>query len=220
MFLQSKILLNIPGVIHGFGNRSEPVPSQLKKYWERKAIWNQVHGVELSEIVEPNQNCGPCDGFYCEMPGLPIAVASADCVPILLAKRTGDKVGALHAGWKGTKAQIVKFFFKKLASLGENPKDWVAAIGPSIGPCCYEVSEELARDFAKDFPEPGLVRGRYVDLPGINEYQLKEAGVALVDVLRECTGCVYHDKSPAYYSYRKYEDKLRQYGVVLVIENP
>jgi copper oxidase (laccase) domain-containing protein len=82
-----------------------------------------------------------------DRPGLLLAIATADCVPVLLARRDGREVAALHVGWRGAHAGIVDRFAALVRGRGGDPGDWVAAIGPAAQACCYEVSAELIDSF-------------------------------------------------------------------------
>ena len=88
----------------------------------------------------------------------PLSVRAADCVPILLADRRTGAVAAIHAGWKGTAAGAAIVAVQNLTSrYGTNPEDVVAAVGPSIGPCCYEVGPDLASHFSSHAEAATLV---------------------------------------------------------------
>ena len=91
-------------------------------------------------------------------PSVALSVRAADCVPILLADRATGAVAAVHAGWKGTAAGAVIVAVRALTSrYGTNPGDVIAAVGPSIGPCCYEVGPDLAAAFLGASEAPTLV---------------------------------------------------------------
>lgn len=218
MHLKSKLLSQVPGIHHGFGGRNENVPAHLAIEWNAKrAAWKQVHGAAFAEVRESGQACGEVDALWTRKPGLPIAVVTADCVPVLLARRDGGAVAAVHAGWRGTRARILRRLFEGLAAAGEAPGDWVAAIGPAIGPCCYEVSEDLARDFAAQFAEVGgaVPRRRHLDLPAINRAELRSIGLFDVEVIRACTRCSMDgDGKPLFHSYRREGGGTRQYSVI------
>jgi YfiH family protein len=218
MILTSQLLSVIPGVRHGFGTRGENIPDAMVLEWTRSAPhWKQVHGVACAEVIAPAQECGEVDALYTLQPKVPIAVVTADCVPILLARISGGAVAAVHAGWRGTRAGIVRELWKKLSFLGERPSDWVAAVGPAIGPCCYEVSEELAEDFLKTFGAPAVPRHRILDLPGINRTELLSLGLREVEVLRNCTRCSLASDGvpePLFHSYRREGGGTRQYSMI------
>ena len=93
------------------------------------------------------------DALITRVPGLLLGVQTADCVPILLADTRRRAVAAIHAGWRGTLARIaVKALGRMRMEFGTRPADVVAAIGPAIGRCCYEVGPEVAQAFATQFP--------------------------------------------------------------------
>lgn len=188
-----------------FGNADHPLPEQ--SLWEKRARWKQVHGTRIVEIASAHQEVGEADGFVTDQPNLPLSIATADCVPILLSKG-GQKIGALHAGWRGTFDGIVTSFFEKTR---DNPSEWRAWIGPSAGPCCYEVSPELASQFEKKFSLIKVTQGRYLDLKQANAFLLREAGVREIDIIEDCTICSSH---PRYFSFRRDKDSLRQYSTI------
>ncbi len=133
------------------------------------------------------------DGLITDLPGVMLGIQVADCVPVLVADVRRRVVGAFHAGWRGTLAGIVG---KGVARMGEEygsePGDMVAAVGPSIGPCCYTVGEEVRTGFAERFGYwAELVREMRLDLWEANRRQLVDMGVpaANVSVLGECTAC-------------------------------
>jgi YfiH family protein len=153
----------------------------------------QVHG---TRVVGADAPCAPgeeADGLVSATPGVAACVAVADCVPILLARPDGGAVAALHAGWRGTLARVAAEGVRALreGGSGEPP---LAVIGPSIGPCCYEVSADLADQFRAAFG-PRVVQagdgagGPHLDLWAANERALRDAGVVRVAVLRRCTAC-------------------------------
>jgi YfiH family protein len=205
--ISSKLLTSITGINHFFGTGNEELPETLP-------VWKQNHGTRAVEVLTPQQECGECDTIWTRQPNQPVAVKTADCVPILLARRDATAVAAIHAGWRGTRARIVQEFINSLTEKGE----WVAAIGPCIGPCCYEVSQELAADFRREFPNYGWstprTTERYLDLAAINEGQLKEVGIKEVEIIRACTFCAQKDGQPLFHSYRREGKGYRQFSVI------
>ena len=144
-----------------------------------------------------------CDALITKLPNVMLSVLTADCVPILLYDEKKGVIAAVHAGWKGTKAKIVyKTVTKMVQVFGSNPQDIVAGIAPSIGACCYEVGEDVARHFAHT---PKCMTTKedksMLDLPYLNKMQLLKAGLtdANITLSNICTSCeVEH-----YFSYRK-----------------
>lgn len=110
----------------------------------------QVHGavVRVVRAGELDQPAPDADAAVTRDPGTAVAVVAADCVPVLLADPVTGAVAAVHAGWRGTAANIVRATVATLTrEWGVEPSSLIAAIGPSIGPCCYEVGEDLLRAF-------------------------------------------------------------------------
>lgn len=221
MHVVSALLAEIPGISHAFGTRGEPVPEPFLAAWpERFPTWKQVHGIRIAEARVAREDLAECDGIVCFAAGLPIAVTSADCVPILAARIDGRAVAALHSGWRGTLAGASTALVAELARRGEDPSRWRAAVGPAIGPCCYEVSVELARDFEREFARMGAALAvpaeRRLDLPAINARQLRDAWVGEVEVLRACTRCARDEMgNPLYASYRREGRGLQQRSAIV-----
>jgi polyphenol oxidase len=143
------------------------------------------------------------DGLVTDVPGVLIAVGTADCVPVLVADVAKRAVGAFHAGWRGTAAKIVEQGIAVMRQeYDSRPEDLVAAIGPAIGACCYVVGEEVRSAFDSHFPYSSdlfqdaidTVGGRpqyRVDLWEANRRQLLDSGVEpeRITVIGECTAC-------------------------------
>lgn len=229
MYLKSGLLSRIPGVTHGFGSEDEEIPAPFAELWPRaKPTWKQVHGTTGVEVGTPAQSCGEVDALWTARPGAPIAVVSADCVPVLLTRRDGGRVAAVHAGWRGTFSGILPKLFEELKARGERPSEWCAAIGPAIGPCCYEVSPELARDFERVFASIGkglaVPIPRRLDLPAINASTLRALGLFEVELLRACTRCSMEPggarSRPLFHSFRREGGGTRQYSMIMLDLDP
>ena len=169
----------------------------------------QVHGRDVLEvrpgdIVPP---AFPADAIVTTDESRPVAVAVADCVPVLLADRRRRAVAAVHAGWRGTAAGAVMAAVERLERAGVSRSDLVAAIGPSIGPCCYQVDAPV-RDAMLDrspradawLSPDGAAHWR-LDLWRANADQLVEAGVPAdaIQIAHFCTA----DHLDECFSYRK-----------------
>jgi YfiH family protein len=171
------------------------------------ATAHQVHGDRViaadgREILAPS---GPqdegADAVVALEEGKAVGVRVADCVPILLYDEASGAVAAVHSGWRGTKLQIAARAVRALQhAAGAEPKAMLAAIGPSIGRCCYEVSEELAGSFRAQFGGDAL-EGRRLDLRRCIERSLREAGVPpeRIEQVEGCTSCDIR----AYFSHRR-----------------
>ena len=150
------------------------------------------------------------DGLVTDVPGVLLGVGTADCVPVLVVDVEKRAVGAFHAGWRGTVAGIVGEGIEAMRrEYGSRPEDLRAAVGPSIGACCYAVGEEVRTQFRERFGYADeLFRegaGLYVDLWEANRRQLLDAGVsaARIEVVGECTACTREaDGRRRYFSHR------------------
>lgn len=134
------------------------------------------------------------DGLWTDERDVPLLALGADCALIGLARTNGDRpaLAVLHAGWKGLLADIAE---AGVAALGGRP---AAVIGPTIGPCCYEVNEDVAAPFRARFGS-GVVRNGRLDLWHAAELALTQAGCATVERLDLCTAC----DPDRFFSYRR-----------------
>lgn len=158
----------------------------------------QVHGRAVLVVHDPGLEwpgvLGDADALISDNPIVALAVKAADCVPVLLADRRTGAVGAVHAGWRGTAVAVTVAALEAMRStFGTRSEDVLAAIGPAIASCCYEVGSELVDEFVaaghprhlidRWFVSPPLRRGESgqrplrLDLPGANRDQLVLAGV-------------------------------------------
>jgi hypothetical protein len=194
---------------HMFTTRQPQLSSS--EQWHRLAVavgadevatLTQVHGRTVAVVRSGWPMRGPrpeADVLVSAVGGPALAVRAADCVPLLLADRTRGAVAAVHAGWRGTVARAAVAAVEALArEFGSRPADLVAAIGPSIGSCCYEVGSELVDAFAtagherylidRWFLAPPARRGSrmrpklYLDLVAATRDQLVLSGVPEVQV--------------------------------------
>jgi len=158
----------------------------------------QIHSARCLRAAGPGC-AGEGDALITNLPGLAISIRTADCFPILLADPRNGAVAAIHAGWRGTASWIVEGTIRQMrVEFGTVPNDVRAAIGPGIGGCCYEVGQEVARQFGRD-------AAARIDLAEANRAQLIESGVPAdqIDVLGLCTFC---DPS-LFHSYRRDKDR-------------
>ncbi|WP_083941198.1 polyphenol oxidase family protein [Pseudoduganella violaceinigra] len=196
----SSLLGSIPRIRHGFGTAASLVPAALTPVWALRPAKRQVHGSRVATIIEPQQQVGDADGFLTAVPGLPAIIITADCVPLLLARRDGSQIAAVHAGWRGLYDSVIP---AALAAMGEGAP-LVAAVGPTICTACYEVSQELADDFTRRFGPAAVPAFRHLDLRAVAEQQLRAAGVDEIDHVGGCTCCARDGAGePIYRSYRR-----------------
>ena len=180
--LQADALAKIPWLLHGFSTRpggASELPGERmlnlgfaewdakENVLENRRRFQSALGAEDLPLIALKQihsdvvhlfedsPVEPCrgDASATNRPGLLLAVQTADCVPILLADLKKRAVAAVHAGWRGTLQRIAaKTIGKMQMHFGSKPADMLAAIGPSIGGCCYEVGTEVASEFHSQFP--------------------------------------------------------------------
>lgn len=185
--------LDLKWLEHGFGERDSAIPEGIRTV-------RQIHSsIVLDAAVAKATDAG--DALISRQPGVAVGVKTADCVPILLVDPVTRAVAAIHAGWRGTAENIVGATVREMAARGQTkPENLRAAVGPSIGGCCYEVGPEVAHRFETWNPALKQAKGPvHLDLPGINETQLRAAGVVDIWKSGECTFCL----PGRFYSYRR-----------------
>lgn len=181
----------------------------------KKPISPQQTHSDHVEIVDERSEYPDTDGLIITRKNTPIALRFADCTPLIFYD-TKHKIGAIsHAGWRGTAQKIgPKTILKMGVNFGSNPKDIIAIIGPAIGLCCYEVSDEV-RSKLLDTVESttNLTNGKNVDLKQINARQLQEIGVTKIDICPYCTSC----NNDLFYSYRKENCTQERHYAILML---
>jgi purine-nucleoside/S-methyl-5'-thioadenosine phosphorylase / adenosine deaminase len=227
-FLQSEALGRVPRIVHAFSTRrgerndftlgagatSNPLVqlNRVRFVASAGAVgWpvlklKQIHSgiVRTMEDTSAAGEAAEGDAAITSLSGVLLSVQTADCVPILLADSETRAIAAVHAGWRGTSARIVE---TTVAELGRrhsvDPTKIVAAIGPHIGVCCYEVGEEVVE--AMD--DPAVIERRtewpkpHLNLAEANRRQLLKAGIpeTQVEISSLCTRC----REDLFFSYRR-----------------
>lgn len=150
---------------------------------DRLALNRQEHSATVHR-ARPGSRGEPGDGLWTDEEGLPMLALAADCVTIAIARTDGNRPGLaiLHAGWRGLLEGVVA---RAVSALGGRS---TAVVGPAIGPCCYDVREDVAEPFAARFGAD-VVRDRTLDLWTSAERALRAAGCVSVDRLDLCTAC-------------------------------
>jgi YfiH family protein len=169
----------------------------------RLAMNRQVHAATVNR-AEAGERGREGDGLWTDEPGVPMLKLTADCLPIALARQNGEKpaLALLHVGRLGLLQGIVE---AGVAALGGR---LAAVIGPGIGPCCYEVGEDIAGIYRERFAD--ALRGRNLDLWTVAERVLRSAGVKSVERLDLCTAC-----DPAhFFSHRRDGPVTGRQGVI------
>ncbi len=207
--LTSSLLLGVPGLTHGFGQRvagprvraREAARNSFNDSGEVFFL-KQVHGCVVG--VPPWTDSPEADASVTGDPGTLLAIETADCLPILIVDPGKRLVAAAHAGWRGTVAGVARETVLALVRRGSNPPHLLAALGPAIGPCCYEVGSDVYAAFGpagSRFFVPGTAGRKHLDVVAANQAQLQEAGLASanIDRLNFCTRC----REDLFFSYRR-----------------
>jgi len=172
----------------------------------------QVHGGAVTEArprgILERTIFDKCDGLWSDRPGQAMALVTADCYPVVLARSDGTPgLCVLHVGWRGLLDGIAS---SGVSALGG--ESLVAMVGPGIGPCCYEVGEEVSGPFRDRFGEEVVVEGK-LDLAEAAERALREAGVTSVERTGHCTAC----EPDLFFSHRRDRGRTGRQGVVAYI---
>lgn len=185
---------------------------------------SQIHSSIVNKIDEKNigQRIDG-DALISNVKEVPLLILTADCVPVVIIDPKNKAVGVAHAGWRGTYDKICKNTIDEMIkNYKSNPEDLICVIGPSIGPCCYEVSKDLVEKFntnlANHAGEFDIIKDDkyFLDLWKINELTLKDCNVKDKNIinLQICTNCN-HDK---FYSYRKHNKTPKRIGTMIQIK--
>lgn len=193
----------------------------------------QVHGSAVYMVSGSDAGCGAfdydtaiakTDGLITNQRGVPLMMFFADCVPVMLVDPVKKAIGLCHAGWRGTVAKIPRQTVQQMTvHFGSNPADIMAAIAPSIGPCCYEIDSVVERQIREAFNDKSdkLLNphgdGKWLlDLWQANKLSLLEAGLneANIELSNVCTNC----NSETFYSYRADHGKTGRLAVVLALK--
>lgn len=181
---------------HGFGTREASPTADV--------TLRQIHSNTVFNAAGLHDGEREGDALVTDQPGLAIGVRTADCVPILLLDAERRAIAAVHAGWRGSAAGIVRCAIERMGQeFQTSPADIYAAIGPCIRACCYEVGLDVAQQFAAIFPEQKLdaTTAQKLDLSEANRRQMQAAGVKPERIFDSClcTTC-----EPAqFFSYRR-----------------
>jgi polyphenol oxidase len=178
-----------------------------------RMAWQQ-HGAEVRRaspegLLTPGTRHEACDGWWSDEPGQGMMLVTADCLPVAIARRNGDRpaLAVLHVGWRGLLGGIVENGVSALAD-----GSLTAAIGPGIGPCCYEVRDDVARPFQRAFG-PDVARDGRLDLWRGAEIALSRAGVDEVERADLCTYC--HPE--LFFSHRRDRGTTGRQGVIAAV---
>ena len=171
-------------------------------------------GKALVEWASPE-----CDALVTNTQGVALVVFTADCTPILLHDPVTGAVGAAHAGWRGTAADIAgKTVRAMVKNYGCDPKDIRAAIGPNIAQCCFETDADVPHAMLAAFGKEAMPFIRkendkyYVNLKEINALALRLAGVSQIEISTDCTAC----RPDRFWSHRRVGNQRGSQGAIIL----
>jgi YfiH family protein len=190
----TRALGSMAGGVYGLEEQDRNREALAKQLgFDRVVRLKQVHGDTVVHADDVGVPWPEADAMWTATPGLLLGVAAADCVPILVADPDGP-IGAAHAGWQGTSKRIAVRLVETLVREGADPARLVAAIGPSIGPCCYVIDEPRAAIIRErlgadsgDVLFAGPDGQPVFDLWSANAQQLEQAGVRTIERCDVCT---------------------------------
>jgi YfiH family protein len=191
-------------------------------------IWNLESGVagknldiKISALPASPFHFDEGDAMVGDLPGVSMGVRTADCLPLLIADRIRGTAAVVHCGWRSLALGLAGKVVSVMSGLmGSSEEDLLAAIGPSIGPCCYEVGEEVREAFPAEQREEGLFEKRgqslYLDLASGVKTQLLGEGMApeTVEEIAACTSC----NPDLFWSWRARKDEERMVSFITVRE--
>ncbi|HOE15942.1 MAG TPA: peptidoglycan editing factor PgeF [Syntrophorhabdaceae bacterium] len=214
--------LEAEGVVHGFFTRASP---SLEPYGKdgrafldafalrRFVAMKQEHG-DAIHVIRDGEKAASGDGIIVIEKNVAGVIKTADCLPVIIAAPGLPMAAIVHAGWRGTAVKITGKAVQKMAELGAAREGLVVLMGPSIGPCCYEVKEDVASIFLKKgftervFHKAG--EATYLDIREANRELLRREGVTKIYDAGLCTYC----SDGLFASYRRGEKGSRQINFV------
>ena len=193
-------------------------PEKLVLTWQiHSDIVRQVTAADANGI--DHRNYPQCDALITNDPGTALFVFTADCTPILFQHPVTGAVGAAHAGWRGTAADIAgKTVEAMVQAYGCRPENIRAAIGPNIGDCCFETDRDVPDAICKLLGDEALPLIRqqghkyYVNLKEVNAQLLRRRGVTQIHVATHCTAC----RPDLFWSHRRMGDQRGSQGAIIV----
>lgn len=214
------------------GDRSENVAENYARLGktigfdpQKLVLAHQVHGDAVRVVTEEDclgldhHQYPECDGLITNTPGVTLVVFTADCTPILLSDPVTGAVGAVHAGWRGTAEDIAGKAVKKMVEeLGCCPENIRAAIGPNIGPCCFETHQDVPDAMVEALGDAAWEHitkkndKYYVNLKTLNAAFLHRAGVTQIRCATECTAC----ENERFWSHRVTGNRRGSQGAIIV----
>ncbi|HSA95783.1 MAG TPA: peptidoglycan editing factor PgeF [Acidobacteriota bacterium] len=178
----------VPGLVHGFGD-ARWIEADFLAFAEgqglRPVIMRQLHSDVVHRLEQAPEKKLEGDALITDVPGLLLVIRTADCLPVLLVDEAKRAVAAVHCGWRGTEKRILEKAVRAMGeAYGSKPAGMMAALGPCIGPACYEVGPEVKAGFLRAglppsvfSPAPGREKKSLLDLREANAWLLRGLGL-------------------------------------------
>lgn len=190
-----------------------------------------THGAKVAQVTKRHygQYVGPVDGLITNERNCGLTMNYADCSPIMLFDPLNHAIAIGHAGWKGAVQDLPGALVRAMEqNFGSDPASLLAGIGPSIGPCCYEVAEPVLSEVRRSFEnaesllkyktdpkrKPDAKEHRYFDLPVANRQRLIDAGINQVEVTNLCTSC----RTDLFFSHRAEQGQTGRFGALVILK--
>lgn len=212
------------GIAHGFMTKtSDPIcsdPGQQESFVrslgaERLVIMDQEHGKRV-HLIEKGERPQMGDGLIMVEKGVIGVIKTADCLPVILYSLDSPVAAVVHAGWRGTVKGITREALLGMKKMGIPPERMGALIGPGIGPCCYEVQEDVVSEFCWAGFGSGIITQRgsstFLDLKKANREIIEDEGVSEIHDIDLCTAC----RPDLFWSARRDKNGRRQISFVLI----
>lgn len=183
-----------------------------------------VHGHKVARVtrVDDGSWIPHVDGIVTDEPGCALTMNYADCAPILLYDPQHRAIGVGHAGWKGAVADLPGALVRAMQrEFATDPGRLLAAVGPCIDACCYEVGEPVISDVRRVFEEPDTLLLQdggsrpHFDLPEANRRRLARAGVRNVEMSGLCTAC----RTDLFFSHRAEQGRTGRFGAIFLLQD-
>jgi hypothetical protein len=210
------------GIVHGFCTGSSP-SNLLHEEIQRRFLdafslnnlvtLNQEHG-DTVHVISNGQKPSSGDGLIILEENVAGIIKTADCLPVIVCDALYPMASIIHAGWRGTMKRIVRQTVLAMEQLGSRKENMVALLGPSIGPCCYEIKDDVHTIFIENgFPDhifPKKGNSLFLDLKQANAWMLREDGINKIYDFDMCTHC----NDDLFHSFRRGDKGKRQISFV------
>jgi polyphenol oxidase len=214
--------LESAGIAHGFFTKASPVTPLSREERERflqalclndLVILNQKHG-DLFHVIRNGERPTAGDALILLEKNVAAVIKTADCLPVIICEPDFPAAAVIHAGWRGTAKRITEKVLMEMIRIGVDPEKMIALMGPSIGPCCYEVKSDVHSVFLQEGFTNRVFREKegslFLDLARANEEMLTSLGVGRIFSTGFCTYC----SKDLFVSYRRGETGHRQLNFV------